>query len=167
MESSSIGASGKARRRKDGVANCFLVLLGVSPSCSRFRFNGVPAKASKKRRRPEDCGVTEAIGADDGGAVDGLLGVALTADISNDGGSEDGLEGVAEGMSKMPSTCPSFCGVGPRAHRMKAGVASISCSSSSATAASNVPHLTLLLGVAFTALPARSRKAVLLCALPG
>ena len=52
-----------------------------------------------------------------------LLGVACTASPCSSDGLGDRLLGVPFGsMSKMPSTCPSLCGVGPRPLRIKAGV---------------------------------------------
>lgn len=52
-----------------------------------------------------------------------LLGVACTASPCSSEGLGDRLLGVPLGsMSKMPSTWPSLCGVGPRPLRIKAGV---------------------------------------------
>lgn len=52
-----------------------------------------------------------------------LLGVACTASPCSSDGLGDRLLGVPLGnMSKMPSTWPSLCGVGPRPLRMNAGV---------------------------------------------
>jgi len=52
-----------------------------------------------------------------------LLGVACMASPCSSDGLGDRLLGVPFGnMSKMPSTWPSLCGVGPRPLRMKAGV---------------------------------------------
>jgi hypothetical protein len=85
--------------------------------------SGVPANASNRKRRLDDCGVRVSISSL---FIDpGLLGVRLRGCERALLGESLARAGVAErAMSKIPRTCPSFCGVGPNARRMNAGVAS-------------------------------------------
>lgn len=71
------------------------------------------------------------------------------------------LEGVpADSMSKILSTAPSFCGVGPNALRTQAGVGSSSGTGASSCGFRPPSFCLLLLGVAAMALADRSLKAL-------
>lgn len=120
--SSSIEARGKLLRRKEGVANFLLDALDVPTSSSRLRFSGVPANASRKNRLLEDCGVLDKAGS----TALCLLGVPATRSSEGIAFADSVLEGVPAIMSKIPSTCPSLCGVGPNWRRTWSGVGSSS-----------------------------------------
>ena len=147
------------RRKNDGVANLRLAVVGVPPiSSSAFRFKGVPAYAVRKKRFPDDCGVLERMGSEEVGLR--LLGVASTLFARARGLFGCAFEGVSlDSRSKIPRTAPSRCGVGPRACRMHAGVASISCGEGMAVSSLSAVLL-FFCGVALTMFAGRSLKAV-------
>lgn len=93
----------------------------------------------------------------------GLLGVAETlkgvAVCGLERLSMAALDGVQTGnKSKIPSTWPSFCGVGPRALRMNAGVGSSSLTGESCGACCNAVLEIVLRGVDTTAFGGRSLR---------
>lgn len=110
----------------------------------------------------EDCGVRDS--ALSMARVEFLLGVACTASPCSSDGLGDRLLGVPLGsMSKMPSTWPSLCGVGPRPLRMKAGVGCSSLTGESMGACNGALSSDLKalpLGVVVAAFGARSLSAL-------
>lgn len=74
------------------------------------------------------------------------------------GSAFDGVP--ADSMSKIPSTAPSFCGVGPSAQRTCAGVGSSSGTVAGSGACRVLIPFRLLLGVAAMALAGLSFKAL-------